>query len=74
MNEVKTPRMLKCPRCGGPLIAVRQSANSPLNADQFDAVKAGDYYCPSCPSNDRGHTPLCYWWEHELPVPHDFQI
>lgn len=57
----------KCPQCGGPIVAVRQSPNSPLNSDQFDASKAGDYYCETCPSNDRGQKPLCYWRERELP-------
>jgi len=64
----------KCPQCGSPLQPVLQSPNSPLNRDQFDAVKAGDYYCETCPDNDRGKKLLCYWWERELPDVIDFQI
>lgn len=67
-------RERKCPQCGGPLRKVRQSPTSPLNRDQFDARKAGDYYCETCPDNDRGNSKLCYWWEDELPAVHDFQI
>lgn len=63
-----------CPQCGGKLEEVRQSRGSPLNKDQFDAVKAGDFFCQKCPSNDRGNSPNCYWWVHELPAVHDYQI
>lgn len=65
---------LKCPQCGGPVKRVEQSPRSPLNRGQFDAVKAGDYYCEFCPSNGRGKLPLAYWWESELPDVRDFQI
>jgi hypothetical protein len=37
-----------------------------LNDDQFDAVRAGDWYCVKCPSNNRGNTPFRYWWDSEL--------
>lgn len=63
-----------CPKCRGPVIRVRQSANSPLNRDQFDSCKAGDFYCEACPDNGRGNSGLCYWWERELEPVHDFQI
>lgn len=63
-----------CPLCGGRLERVEQSPHSMLNKHQFDAVKAGDWYCRVCPSNDRGQKPLCYWWDSELPEPHDYQI
>ena len=56
----------KCPDCGKLLQEVRQSENSPLNREQFDASKAGDFFCDSCPSNDRGHAPLRYFWKSEL--------
>ena len=67
-------REIVCPQCRGSLVAVRQPASSPLNRDQWDAQKAGDYYCRSCPDNGRGATPLCYWNHNELPFVHDYQI
>lgn len=60
-------REQKCPQCGGPLEAVRQSGKLSLNPDQWAARRAGDYYCPACPDNGRGVSKLCYWWEDELP-------
>lgn len=67
-------REQKCPQCGGPLEVVRQSGKLPLNPDQWASMRAGDYYCPTCPDNDRGMSGLCYWWEHELPAVIDYQI
>ena len=63
-----------CPQCGTKLTPVEQSPLSSLNADQFDAVKAGDYFCPRCPSNHRGIAPHCYWWTNELPEVHEYTI
>jgi len=37
-----------------------------LNSDQFDSIKAGDFFCRKCPDNGRGITGLCYWWHYEL--------
>ena len=54
-----------CPQCLGSLKYVSQSSGSSLNSDQFDSVKAGDYYCTSCPSNGRGQASFCYWWTRE---------
>ena len=67
-------RKEECPQCGTRLSPVRQSYSSPLNEDQFNASKAGDWYCPECPSNDRGKSGLCYWWESELPVAMSYEI
>lgn len=55
-----------CPQCGAALTKVRNPAGSSLNDDQFDAVKAGDWYCASCPSNDRGNSSHCYWNDSEV--------
>jgi hypothetical protein len=55
-----------CPKCGRELERVRQSPTSPLNAEQFDAVKAGDWYCSVCPGNGRGHASFCYFWDSEI--------
>ena len=63
-----------CPQCKSPLHKVTQNRDSPLNRAQFDSCKAGDYYCEFCPDNGRGHSGLCYWWERELAVVHDYQI
>lgn len=60
-------KKLVCPKCGNRVEEITQSPNSPLNRHQFDAAKAGDYFCRSCLSNDRGNSPYCYWWEKELP-------
>lgn len=54
-----------CPKCGLELIPVVQSFNSPLNREQFESVKAGDYYCLNCKGN-RGNTGYRYYWEKEL--------
>lgn len=54
----------KCPGCGRDLKSVPTPAW--MNEDQFDAVKPGDYFCETCPSNDRGQRPLCYWWRREI--------
>lgn len=65
---------MKCPQCGGELNKVERSPNSPLNQYQFDAVKAGDYFCNVCPGNGRGRVEWCYWWESELPVAMSYEI
>lgn len=67
------PRVLECPKCGGPLKECPRRSNW-LNDDQYASVKAGDYFCETCPDNDRGKSGLCYWWEHELPQPADWVI
>lgn len=72
MSEIIRSR--DCPQCGKRLERVCQSDNSPLNRYQFDAIKAGDYYCRQCPSNERGQVAYCYWWEHELTPVHDYSI
>lgn len=54
-----------CPDCGKQLQPVCQSNGSYLNSDQFDAVKAGDWYCEYCPG-DRGKTGYRYFWNYEI--------
>lgn len=56
--------MKTCPRCDKPLKAVPPSKW--LNAEQWEAVKAGDYFCDSCPSNDRGNGRFHYFWAAEV--------
>ena len=57
--------MPACPRCQQPLKQVTQSPYSPLNSDQFDASKAGDWFC-ECSDNGRGAAPYVYFWDHEV--------
>jgi hypothetical protein len=60
-----------CPQCGKELMPVVQSENSMLNSEQFDAIRAGDYYCKYCKGNERGKFEnLCYWWENEVTPTH----
>lgn len=72
MREVNAPETFvqpsipPCPGCRKPLHEVRQSSGSMLNSDQFDAVRAGDWYCDTCPSNGRGNTAYAYFWNSEL--------
>jgi hypothetical protein len=55
-----------CPKCKKPLKRVRQGANSMLNNEyQFDAVKAGDWFC-ECHNNERGNLPYAYFWDKEV--------
>ena len=60
---------MSCPTCGKPLTEVRYDSGSMLNRDQFDSIRAGDYFCASCPDNGRGKSGLCYWWKHEVEEP-----
>lgn len=60
----------KCPSCGKPLQKVERSPSSPLNQEQFDAAKAGDFFCDTCPSNERGNARFRYYWKRELPCDH----
>jgi hypothetical protein len=55
---------MKCPNCGTKLKPVPRSRN--LNSFQWASVKAGDWFCETCPDNGRGKTGLCYWLDEEL--------
>lgn len=65
-HTVSTPQCPDCPGCRNPLNRVYRSRSSMLNDDQFDAIRAGDWYCTTCPTNGRGNTPYRYFWDHEL--------
>lgn len=55
-----------CPeRCGGVLTPVSHPAGSMLNAEQFDAIRAGDWYCTRC-KGDRSNTGFRYFWNREI--------
>ena len=57
---------IKCPNCGSDLNVVCNSFGSMLNDEQFNAERAGDYYCSTCPDNKRGHSGYAYYWEREV--------
>ena len=62
MNNVR-----RCPQCKEAVRRVVQSLGSLLNADQWNATKAGDWLCVSCPSNGRGKSLYGrYLWESEV--------
>jgi hypothetical protein len=56
----------RCPQCNGPLEAIRYPSYSYLNRDQWESQVAGNYYCRTCPPNNRGADAWCYWWEREV--------
>lgn len=65
---------LCCLTCGAELERVRQAGTSCLNADQFDADKAGDYFTkcqmvPGCEMTTRGHSGLAYFHKSEVATP-----
>lgn len=55
----------KCPHCESELILVEQSPKSLLNEYQWEAIKAGDYYCPTCKPVEEGMK-YRYFWKREL--------
>lgn len=57
------PRLV-CPDCNWPLGMVPPSRT--LNGDQWDAVKAGDYYCTGNCKSDAASTGMKYWWSYQL--------
>lgn len=54
-----------CPTCKAPLHVVRQSPHSMLNAEQFDAVKPGVWFCDRC-NDPESHTGRKYWWNRQI--------
>lgn len=58
-----------CPLCGGQLEKVRYPSDSYMNEDQFNSVKAGDWYCSKCKS-DKASSGYAYFWDSEVkPMP-----
>jgi hypothetical protein len=57
-----------CPECARPLQKVRKASSSPLNDEQFDAVRAGDWFCEHH-TNGRGNTSYAYYWNREVTIP-----
>lgn len=56
-----------CPDCKAKLIKVRQSSNSYLSTNQFNAIKAGDYYCSDC-ADKTTKSGFKYFWEKDLGI------
>lgn len=54
-----------CLDCGESLERVVN--RGPLNSDQFDAVKAGDWFCKACKS-DVASTGYKYFFDSQLPL------
>jgi hypothetical protein len=54
----------KCPQCRNKLERVPDSKW--MNSDQWEASKAGDWFCKTCPDNGRSSSGLCYWWNREI--------
>lgn len=56
-----------CPLCGKPLKPVRFPGGY-LNREQWESVRAGDWYCDNCPSEvtKSGHS---YFWESDFKEP-----
>jgi hypothetical protein len=57
--------MYNCPRCKGKLLRVRNPPDSMLNDYQFDAIRAGDWYCTHCSGNEAA-SGYKYWWQSDL--------
>lgn len=56
-----------CNACGAELLEVKQSPNSYLSAEQFDADKLGDWYCKCCPKGpSEGSSTHRYFWNRDL--------
>lgn len=56
-----------CPECNHPLSrAVPTGGSLALSEGQFEAIKAGDWYCDAGCKGTRGKSGLRYYWESEL--------
>lgn len=54
-----------CPLCGGVLREVFYNPCSLLNRDQWQALRAGDFCCDTCPG-DESWNGKKYFWRREL--------
>lgn len=53
-----------CPQCGKPLERITYPGGY-LNRDQWESVRAGDWWCEACPNNGRGRSGA-YFWNREI--------
>jgi hypothetical protein len=51
-----------CPHCARPLQEVRYEGGY-LNEDQFDSIRAGDWFCEQCPGWPKRYR---YFWNRDL--------
>jgi hypothetical protein len=66
-NDGAGARKPNCPQCGKPLEEVRYPSDSMLNRDQWESVRAGDWWCKSCPYNGRAKNLIgAYFWDSEV--------
>lgn len=56
----------KCPQCGGHLEEVTNRGGM-LNDEQFDSMRAGDYYCSHCVGTE-AKSGYKYWWKSFLDM------
>jgi len=61
---------MNCPICGKSLFKVEQSPQSFLNKEQFETVKAGDYFCKSCSGDEAKHTKYKYFCAKDIKLKH----
>ncbi len=67
MPQADSSRVAICDACGADLLEVKQSPNSYLSAEQFDADKLGDWYCKCCPKGpSKGSSTHRYFWNCDL--------
>ncbi len=52
-----------CPQCGQPLQPVEPEGD--VRPEEFEAAKAGDYYCQSC-KGDEANSGFKYFWRRDL--------
>src|SRR5512146_2645656 len=57
-----------CPQCHKPLKKIRYPHDSMFNRDQWESMRAGDWWCETCPNNGRGVTGA-YFWDREVAPP-----
>lgn len=68
-QRAETNRLLPhaCPQCGHALHEVPRHSTW-MNDDQYNAVKAGDWYCGTCPPIEgrESASGLRYWFDSEV--------
>jgi len=61
-----------CPGCRGNLKRVIQAEPQFLNPEQYDAIKAGDWYCDKCPASvgtsekQPSTSAYAYFWDKDI--------
>jgi len=57
-----------CPQCGTGLRVVRNTSGV-LNDEQFDSMRAGDFFCENCKGVE-AKSGYKYWWKRDLEKYH----